>query len=546
MSGLGGMGSSRRSSRYNTTGSGYSTPSASSSSRRGRSMNYGNTSAVGGVVPQSAPGQGTDPRQTQSTGSSANRKTAAAKTGPAGSATPSSAPGGIQVQGSSNIDVQARVPGNPALPVRPGQPQRGKPAPPKKDEVKTRPTATFYVDTPNASLVVEQPFTVSVALSNSGKLEYDTLAFALYFDPADLMPVSGVDEAGQRTPLTALAFTASPPEPAAGNGGEPDVSDETDSVQPAERTSGEEKSGSFIAKNQERYKIIQNEVDGKKGLIRFKAEVVGQPAKDSGLVVQIPFKPLRVSSTSISFVFSDPYDSGSAEEGNWTALSLKGADQLGSRYMESDGVVNLNLNIYETLEKARQKPIVKDVKGQSLESSEEDLYATQIILIPRQETIDVGDVVDVDVVLENPGAELIDSVSLLAAYNPRVFEAVDLDDFSPGVNLSDEEYRSEFPFDFPMINHIDTEKGLIEYRKKTMKKPVRAEGIFATFRLRAIRPTTKTTFRVFLNEKGEEPTTGVFYRFQDRLGDPGDPFDGVTTCSLSVRPTTAYLNKMVK
>jgi len=287
-------------------------------------------------------------------------------------------------------------------------------------------------------------------------------------------------------------------------------------------------------------------VDGKKGLIRFKAEVVGQPAKDSGLVVQIPFKPLRVSSTSISFVFSDPYDSGSAEEGNWTALSLKGADQLGSRYMESDGVVNLNLNIYETLEKARQKPIVKDVKGQSLESSEEDLYATQIILIPRQETIDVGDVVDVDVVLENPGAELIDSVSLLAAYNPRVFEAVDLDDFSPGVNLSDEEYRSEFPFDFPMINHIDTEKGLIEYRKKTMKKPVRAEGIFATFRLRAIRPTTKTTFRVFLNEKGEEPTTGVFYRFQDRLGDPGDPFDGVTTCSLSVRPTTAYLNKMVK
>jgi len=62
--------------------------------------------------------------------------------------------------------------------------------------------------------------------------------------------------------------------------------------------------------------------------------------------------------------------------------------------------------------------------------------------------------------------------------------------------------------------------------------------------LKAIRPTKKTTLRIFMNENGEEPTTGIFYRTMDRLGDPANPYDGVKTTSISVRPTTAYLQKI--
>ncbi|MFB3785646.1 MAG: cohesin domain-containing protein [bacterium] len=563
MSGMGsGMGSGRGSGRSSRRGGNYGNYNnnygggmqSGYGSRSRRSQNYGNTGGLGGVVPQSAQGQGNEPKQTTSSGQSADRKRALAGKSNRGAlpAGQGGSAGGIQVQGSSNVELQQpRLPGNPALPAQPGQPQRGKPAP-KKEEVKTRPTAMFYVDTPNPSLVVNQPFSVIVALSNTGKVEYDHLAFTLYFDPADIEPISGVDEGGAGKPLTSIPLT--PPAPEAGKDEKAAAAASPDegTGKSAEKSTsnapdGGEEAGSFIAKNQERYKIIRNEVDAVKGMIRFEAESVGQTSKDSGLIAQIQFMPLRVTSTSLSFVFSDPFGGETEGQGQWTALTLKGADQLGSRFMEADGVVNLNLNVFETLEKAREKPSVKDLKAQSKNVSEDAAaFGTQITLVPRQEQIDVGDEVDVDVVLDNPHAEMIDAVSLLIAYNPRVFEAVDLDDFSPGVNLSDEEYRAKFPFDFPMVNEIETDKGVIDYRKKTVKKPIRADGVFATFRLRAVRPTTKTTFRVFLNEKGEEPTTGAFYHFQDRLGDPADPFDGVTTCSLTVRPTTAYLSKLVK
>ncbi|HQH70788.1 MAG TPA: hypothetical protein PK360_01785, partial [bacterium] len=504
----------------------------------------------------SAQGQGNEPKQTTSSGQSADRKRALAGKSnrgalPAGQG--GSAGGGIQVQGSSNVEMQQpRVPGNPALPVPPGQPQRGKPAP-KKDEVKTRPTAMFYVDTTNPYLVVKQPFTVIVALSNKGKVEFDHLAFALYYDPADLEPVSGVEEGGVGKPLTSIPLTPSAPKAAKAEAvkaenGPADAPGEEGAEHPAaENPEAGEEMASFITKKPDQYKILRNEVDATQGLIRFEAETAGQTSKDSGLIAQIQFIPRRVTSTSLSFVFTDPFGGETGGKGSWTALSLKGSDQLGSRYMESDGVVNLSLDVFETLEKARQKPVVKDLKEKSKENPEgEEPFGTQIILVPRQEQIDVGDEVDVDVVFENPNSQMIDSISLLIAYNPRVFEAVDLDDFSPGVNLSDEDYRDKFTFDFPMVNDIETDKGVIDYRKKSVKKPVRAEGVLATFRLRAVRPTTKTTFRVFLNERGEEPTTGAFYHFQDRLGDPADPVDGVTTCSLTVRPTTAYLSKLVR
>lgn len=557
MSGMSGMGSGRSSRRggssYNN--SGYNNSGGSQyGSRSRRSQNYGNTGGLGGVVPQSAQGQGNEPKQTTSSGQSADRKRALAGKSSRGAlpAGQGGGAGGIQVQGSSNVELQQpRLPGNPALPVQPGQPQRGKPAP-KKEEVKTRPTAMFYVDTPNPSLVVNQPFPVIVALSNRGKVEYDHLAFTLYFDPADLEPISGVDEGGAGKPLTAIPLTPPAPEAGKDEKAAAAASTEEGAEKGAEKPASDAADtgdvvGSFLAKNQDQYKILRNEVDAAKGMIRFEAETVGQTSKDSGRITQLQFMPKRVTSTSLSFVFSDPFGGDDEGNGKWTALTLKGADQLGSRFMEADGVVNLNLNVYETLEKARQKPVVKDLKAQSKDvSGDAEAFGTQITLVPRQEQIDVGDEVDVDVVLDNPHAEMIDAVSLLIAYNPRVFEAVDLDDFSPGVNLSDEEYRAKFPFDFPMVNEIETDKGVIDYRKKSVKKPIRADGVFATFRLRAVRPTTKTTFRVFLNEKGGEPTTGAFYHFQDRLGDPADPFDGVTTCSLTVRPTTAYLSKLVK
>lgn len=405
-----------------------------------------------------------------------------------------------------------------------------------------RPVANFYLDTASTVAVVDEPFTVSVVLSNNPKLEFDRLAFTLKFDPADIVPVVDKNAVNDWQPTSEIVLE-SVPEPEETKTTSDTSTTATKETATALSTSAKSTDSKFFVTNEAVFGIKENTIDRQNGMIRFDVETVeGIGAKNSGEIVQITFLPLRPARTKISFVFFE--GDSDINQDPLTALSKDGVDSLGTRFRNTDGVINLDMEIYESREKAGDRPTIAKAGDRSTSDDDaSDVLSTHLHLIARQKVIDIGDTIDIDVYLENPNSDQIDTVNLLIAYNPRIFSPVDGDDFSPGLNIIDKPYVPKFPFDFPVLNTIDSDQGIIDYRKKGFQKKIRSEGVIATIKLQAIRPTTKTTFRVFLNESGEEPTTGVFYRYHDRLGDPTDPFDGVTTCAVKVRPTTAYLKK---
>ena len=511
----GGGNSAYGNSGYGNYGGGYNQQQYGGNTRgRGRSSRNSQYGQYGGQVPNTAASQGQANQTTPSGNSSDRRSALSGKSSVRGAV--SGAAGGAASAGGLTIQGAAGQGGRPASNAK-GRPAARKNQP----EQKMKPTATLYMESASQMAVVNQPKLVSVVLSNK-KIEYDTLSFRLQFDPDDLKPISGQDASGEWISADTIS-----------------VQNEAGSSQSDSPDEGE---GSFIAANPSRYEIVSNTIDAEKGEINFTVKVKNGNSDEGGEVVRLTFLPLRESQTTISFVFNEL--SGTNEESKpLTALTLSEADQLGSRFNKADGVINLDLQIYQTLEKVRDRMVVKKAGDKGLDESEESSYNTTLSLVPHEYDIEVGSIVEVDVVINNPNKEVFDTVNLLVAYNPRVFEALDGDDFAEGINIEDQPYKERFPLDFPILNEIDSERGIIDYRKKSMRTPAREEGVLATIKLRALRPTKKTTFRLFINQTGEEPTTGLFYRNSDRLGDPLDMYDGVNTCSIGVRPTTAYLKK---
>jgi hypothetical protein len=369
--------------------------------------------------------------------------------------------------------------------------------------------------------VLNDPLIVSVELANKKKEEIDRLAFTLRYDPQDLLLAVEKGADGNWVKANTIPLPASSPK------------DASASVSGAAKIS-------LLASDSSKFKIVQNLVDSQNGLISFEMTAIGKPVAVDGAIVLLTFVPIREAQTTVAFQFINPIKREPEKE-PITCLTLAGEDQLGTRFSKSDGVINLDLSIYKSQEDAEREPLIAK-SGDKADEDEEKGAPITLSLDVRDGEVSVGDTVNVDVVVSNPDRKSFDAVNLLIAYNPHVFEPVDGDKNAPGINVNDSENKERFPMDFSVVNNIDKEKGIIDYRKKAMRKPCRAQGVLATIQLRALRPTTKTTFRLFLSETRQEPTTGVSFRFQDRLGDASDPFDGVKTCSVGVRATTASLS----
>ncbi len=525
--------------RSNFSNRGFGNTGNEGFSSRGNSSRYQRygSNQQSDLQGQSPTSQGGDQStgQTSPTGTSSERRGALSGRSSRGALSPSGGTGG---DSSGMIQIQGGKGGGNQQAARRGQPnRRGGSSSPSQPSVSVKQSATLYLKTDGSIKLLNEPFPVDVKLSNARDTAYDKIQFALRYDPSVVMPMRFTKPEEEESPI----------------GWEPagklyledtylQASSE-ESTPPTEMKKGDDPHTSFIAAKSSQYEITKNEIDEENGLIQFSADVVSKSSEDDGLVARLYFLPVKESDNSnLSFVYTAPQIQS---QGYLTALTLNGDDQLGSKYDSTDGSTGLNLRIYETLERAKRDPrVYAENESKFQEEGEGRDFGTHIYILPRQKQLDVGDIVEVDVYLANPNQETIDTVNLLVAYNPRVFQAIDTDEMEPGININDEAYKTSFPFDFPVMNTVKEEKGLIDFRKQGYKVPVSSEGVFATFRLRAVRPTKKTTFRVFLSEQGTPPTTGVFYRNQDRLGDPSDPFDGVTTASIEVRPTTAYLEKV--
>ncbi|MEW6234981.1 MAG: cohesin domain-containing protein [Candidatus Omnitrophota bacterium] len=556
MTGRSGLsGRSGRTSQYNQYGNqGYNQGNyQGSSSRSGRSTSRSRNSGYQsyGNLPQSAQGQqNVTPGQTQPQNPASTRRSGLK--GGAG-APGGDAAGGISVQGTAGGNAANTAPGAPG---RVGAPA-SKPA--KQAEIKTRQSAVLYLSTRDTIVLVDEPIPVDVVLANPKKNTYNKISFSLKYNPKELKPVAGKDSLDQWIPAASVSYSLDDSDKVEAKAAAPNAETVNTNAAPAasaktDKATLEEKNAAdaappvktqtpfIIQKKAEVFKVVDNTVDDLNGIITFSAAVTGDNINESGVVARITFLTLaESSSSSLEFLYEEP---GKEGEGDLlTALSSAKEDRLGATSNPYDGTINLDFQIVSSYEKAKSKPIVKRADERDSETSE-DIYNTRLRLISRQENVDVGEPIDVDIYLDNKDKAQIDSVSLLIAYNPRCLEVIDSDDFASGVNIDDKEYKKDFPFDFPKMNTVDADKGIVDYRKMGYKVPIRGDGVLATIHFKTLRPTKKTTLRVFLNESGEDPTTGIFYRYKDRLGDPKDPFDGVTTCSVSVQATAAYIKKV--
>ncbi|MDP8245250.1 MAG: hypothetical protein P9L94_14295 [Candidatus Hinthialibacter antarcticus] len=517
-------GRSGRSSRNNSYGnqdygnSSYGNQSGNSRSR-GRGRNSQNNSAnnpYGGQFQN----QNNDPNnigQTQSSRPATANAGAAAGQGGAPQ-------GGIQIQGTTG----GGVPGQPGKPQ-----QKNRKAQSTETQFRTRDSAMLYLKPSRSVSAPNEPVTVDVMLSNTARVEFDELRLQLRFDPSIVKVVQAGDD-GEWADAKALRVVP--------------TEDEQTRLDEANNLSGK-KTKFILDPANNKYEVTANEVKASEGVIDFKVNAVDKSGSDTGILARFTAIPQPGNDmVSIGFQFADVSSTKVATKDSLlTYLRLDGKDQLGSSYDPADGVISLEVSILDGDEDlSSRNQITRADRERRFDGEDDGTGMVQLHLLNQEPVVDVGDTVEVDVYLQNPDNEEFDSLSLLVAFNPRILEPIDGDEIASGINLDESEGKAKFSFDFPLLNSVDSEKGLIDFRRRSLNKSVSQQGVVATVRFRAVRPTKKTTFRILVNGKGEDPTTGVFFRGQDRLGASIDPFDGFTTTSISVRPTMAYLNKLRK
>ena len=121
-------------------------------------------------------------------------------------------------------------------------------------------------------------------------------------------------------------------------------------------------------------------------------------------------------------------------------------------------------------------------------------------LVPSKGTVDVGEQFTVDVVLENPQAEGFTNLLNWIKFDPAHLSVIDAGEdgsgiISPGTNISDAAYHSNFLFGEYFVNDVDNTLGEINYQAAVglFDDPLSAGGTFATITFEALNATTGTS-----------------------------------------------------
>ncbi len=275
-----------------------------------------------------------------------------------------------------------------------------------------------------------------------------------------------------------------------------------------------------------------NEVFPATGTIHYLLELSDESSTASGLVATARFRGIKQCRPMEFEFISELQDPDGLPNGlRKSGVTLDGVDILGNVENPTDGLLSQRVGV-----KTEQEREISDRTLAQDENVEKSFNTNLRLWTPRRQIV-LGEEFDVYVDLENPDADIFDQISLLIAFNPRVLAVVDYDDnnaITQGVNIHDGTYRETFPFDYSNVNKVDQERGVIDYRMRAYRKGLRAEGTLAAIRFRALQTTTKTTLRLLVDLESEEPTSGLFYRFEDVLGDSQDPADGLATTSIQI------------
>ena len=131
-----------------------------------------------------------------------------------------------------------------------------------------------------------------------------------------------------------------------------------------------------------------------------------------------------------------------------------------------------------------------------LSGDEVAFYPTTLRLIPSESQVQVGDQMDVFILLDNPDQVTFDAVALYLRYDPRVLKVIDSDNnnwITEGINIHDGDYQKDFNLEFCRANQVNPDQGEIVYSMETFHEPISASGVFARIRFEAIRPVRSTS-----------------------------------------------------
>jgi hypothetical protein len=220
------------------------------------------------------------------------------------------------------------------------------------------------------------------------------------------------------------------------------------------------------------------------------------------------------------------------DEGPFVGL-VGGGSILGSPHRVASGLIDATVRVHPNYD----VDLIEDGDGVTLPhfdlgiSEELPEGGIGLRLVPRREALGVGEVIDVDVVIDNPEAVRADSVTLFVEFDPQTLRVIDTHDgnwIERHVNIWDGGYHLLFPFDVHLANHADNERGSVHYSMGFTEEMPLPSGVIATIRFQALQPSRDLTVQF------NPEWTSVRFLGEDLLGDPLTPDDGMVGLRLNV------------
>lgn len=272
-------------------------------------------------------------------------------------------------------------------------------------------------------------------------------------------------------------------------------------------------------------------VDRMLGQVIYEAQLARPVADFSGPIVFVRWR-------AIGPVFYAPIRFGTSRDGFFSAVLNQGQSVLGSANDPTDGTVSMGVRV-----------IPADPEEAALMQEEPNLFrgttdrvgGVRLSVLPPERTPRVGERFTLDIHLDNSVHSMMDGVSIILEYDPRVMHVLDSDHdnwITLGHNISDGPFREDFPFDYHLANRVLPTRGLIEYRvSATMPDAfLGRSGTIARIHAVALEPTNDARVDFLFARRRGERTTQVVFLGQNALGDPSIRNDGVQGARFRILP----------
>ena len=205
-----------------------------------------------------------------------------------------------------------------------------------------------------------------------------------------------------------------------------------------------------------------------------------------------------------------------------------------------------------------QKPrFTKPVKPQDVETSNPNVNGTPappVVITPPQVMtgsganygnltlrlqpltlrIRMGESAKQEIILDNPKGGSVDEAEIAIKYDPQYLNVMDVDADAPGVNLEPGINTRRNPTIQYLMNVVDTEKGIIYLKLKSMTSNNYLGGTVATIHWKPLKPVFYTPLKFIFAGTPNGTGTQVTRLGKDMLGWDYDPKDGVITGGIAI------------